>query len=67
MRTPTRSARSVSLRLAQLQRKPQRITITVSALTVDRLAARAMAEGRSLSNLAAFLLEIALALATGEG
>lgn len=67
MRTPTPRTAGVSVRLAQLQRKPQRITITVPAVTVERLASRAMAEGRSLSNLAAFLLEIALSPATGEG
>lgn len=53
--------RSLSVRVATAHRKPQRLTITVAAVTVDRLAARAAAEGRSLSNLAAFLLEVALA------
>lgn len=66
MRTPAPRTAALSVQLARLQRKPQRITITVPALTVDRLAARAMAEGRSLSNLAAFLLEIALTPTAGE-
>lgn len=60
MRTPTPRTAGVTVRLAQLQRKPQRITITVPAVTVEKLAGRAMAEGRSLSNLAAFLLETSL-------
>lgn len=60
MRTPAPRTAGVTVRLAQLQRKPQRITITVPAVTVEKLAGRAMAEGRSLSNLAAFLLETSL-------
>jgi len=50
----------MSVQLAQLQRKPQRLTITIAAVTNDRLISRAMTEGRSMSNLAAFLLEVAL-------
>jgi hypothetical protein len=44
-----------------LRRKPQRITITVSWAVLDRLQRRSDAEGRSLSNLAAHLLETATA------
>ena len=40
---------------------PKRITITVSAMTVKKLWKRSAEEGRSLSNLAAFLLEQAMA------
>ena len=36
---------------------PQRITITVPAMTLKKLLKRSLIEGRSLSNLAAFLLE----------
>jgi len=36
---------------------PQRITITVPAMTFKKLTKRSFVEGRSLSNLAAFLLE----------
>ena len=36
---------------------PKRITVTVSAMTVKKLWKRSLEEGRSLSNLAAFLLE----------
>ena len=36
---------------------PQRITITVPAMTLKKLVKRSLVEGRSLSNLAAFLLE----------
>lgn len=46
--------------LATLHRKPQRLTITVPAATFELLADRAALEGRSLSNLAAYLLETAL-------
>lgn len=41
-------------------RRPVRISVTVSQLVHDELVARSNAEGRSLSNLAAFLLESAL-------
>jgi hypothetical protein len=36
---------------------PKRITITLSAMTLKKLWKRSLEEGRSLSNLAAFLLE----------
>lgn len=36
---------------------PQRITITVPPMTLKKLLKRSLVEGRSLSNLAAFLLE----------
>ena len=39
---------------------PQRITITVPAATLKKLLKRSFVEGRSLSNLAAFLLEQSL-------
>lgn len=42
-------------------RKPKRISITVAQSVVDRLQERSDEEGRSTSNLAAFLLEAALA------
>lgn len=38
-------------------RKPQRLTITVSFQLYARLERRAVDEGRSLSNLCAYLLE----------
>lgn len=60
MRTPTPSA-GVSVRLAALQRKPDRISVVISATLSDRLRDRALVEGRSLSNLCAFLLEVAVA------
>jgi hypothetical protein len=61
MRTPTRSSGAASVRLAALQRKPQRVTITVPGALVDKLNNRATVEGRSLSNLCAYLLESAMA------
>jgi hypothetical protein len=39
---------------------PQRITITVPSMTLKKLLKRSQVEGRSLSNLAAFLLEQSL-------
>lgn len=66
MRTPAPRTAALSVQLARLQRKPQRLTITIAAVTAERLASRATLEGRSLSNLAAFLLEIALAPTAGE-
>ena len=41
-------------------RSPRRVTITLPLATFEALQVRADAEGRSLSNLAAFLLESAL-------
>jgi hypothetical protein len=39
----------------------KRITVTISAATSKKLTMRSLAEGRSLSNLAAYILEQALA------
>lgn len=48
--------------LAELAtRHPQRITITISWATREQLLERSDEQGRSLSNLAAFLLERSLA------
>lgn len=44
-------------RAAAARRHPQRITITISWATHEQLLARSDDQGRSLSNLAAFLLE----------
>lgn len=44
-------------RMSMLRRKPQRISITISQSTYDRLISRSDQEGRSVSNLAAYLLE----------
>jgi CopG-like RHH_1 or ribbon-helix-helix domain, RHH_5 len=41
-------------------RSPKRISITIAHQTYDNLITRSNAEGRSLSNLASFLLEDAL-------
>ena len=48
----------LSLRLAQ--RKPRRVSITVSQTVIDRLQSLSDEQGRSTSNLAAYLLETAL-------
>jgi len=47
-------------RRLDLFRKPRRITITVSQRTAELLVERSLREGRSLSNLAAVLLERAI-------
>jgi hypothetical protein len=41
-------------------RSSQRLTITVAYSTLDALVERSSSEGRSLSNLAAYLLESSL-------
>ena len=46
--------------LGPQQKAPKRITITVPFAILDQLVERSGYEGRSLSNLAAFLLEQAL-------
>lgn len=43
--------------LGPIGRHPQRISITLSWALHERLVKRSVQEGRSLSNLAAFLLE----------
>lgn len=47
-------------RLALLQRSPQRLSVTVSHHLYELLQNRSDDEGRSMSNLAAFLLEQSL-------
>ena len=46
-------------------RSSQRLTITVAHATLDALVERSNHEGRSLSNLAAYLLESSLASRSG--
>ncbi len=47
-------------RLRILQRQPRRISITLSFHVHEKLLKRSEEEGRSMSNLCAFLLEVAL-------
>jgi hypothetical protein len=47
-----------------MTRKPVRVTITVPYRVNEALAERSQVEGRSLSNLAAFLLEDRLTMET---
>jgi hypothetical protein len=47
-----------------MTRKPVRVAITVSYRVSEALAERSQVEGRSLSNLAAFLLEDRLTMET---
>jgi hypothetical protein len=49
------------MRLEIVSRKPQRVTITVNWQLHQRLVERADDEGRSLSNLMAHMLEVAMA------
>jgi len=51
---------SSTLRLKPVFRSPKRVTITLPNATFEELQSRADGEGRSLSNLAAFLLESSL-------
>jgi hypothetical protein len=45
---------------SQMFRKPVRVTITVNHATYTELEHRSTQQGRSISNLAAFLLEASL-------
>ncbi len=64
MKSITSPARtSTPLSTMPAMRRPQRICITVSFATYQSLQERSLREGRSLSNLAAFLLEKQLQLA----
>lgn len=51
-------------RMRVMQRQPRRISITLSYQVHEALLSRSEEEGRSLSNLCAFLLEEALRDAT---
>lgn len=68
MKTITSTARSnTPIATLPAMRRPQRICITVSFATYQSLQDRSLREGRSLSNLAAFLLEKQLQLPTESG
>ena len=55
-------------RLKALQRRPVRISITISHALYESLLRTSDEQGRSLSNLAAYLLETAnTASASGQG
>lgn len=43
----------------QMFRKPQRVSVTIPEAVYDYLVKRSADEGRSISNLAAYLLEMA--------
>jgi macrodomain Ter protein organizer (MatP/YcbG family) len=51
---------SATAALDRLKRSPQRVSVTLNAAIHQRLIHRADDEGRSLSNLIAFLLETAM-------
>jgi len=60
--TKTQTARedaALRERIARAKRRPLRISATISGALYERLQERATAEGRSISNLASFLLESA--------
>ena len=52
--------------LKRVSRKPKRITITVSHSVSEQLVCLSDDQGRSTSNLAAYLLEYALQVLEGE-
>jgi hypothetical protein len=54
-----REAADIRERIARAKRRPLRISTTISGALYERLQERATAEGRSISNLASFLLECA--------
>lgn len=58
---PIAAAATPGASLPPCRRSPQRITITISYATHQALLARSDEQGRSLSNLAAFLLERSIA------
>lgn len=60
MNTVNNSRNTTASGLPLLSRHPQRITISVSWVLHQRLVERSDHEGRSLSNLAAHLLESAM-------
>jgi hypothetical protein len=45
--------------LSTLQRRPRRISVTLNQATFERLQAMSDEQGRSLSNLCAYVLEAA--------
>jgi hypothetical protein len=55
--SPNMGAEQATSKLDRLRRKPMRVSVTLSWHLMQRLQARADEEGRSLSNLLAFLLE----------
>lgn len=60
MQTPLSPRRSTTIdRLSALQRKPRRISLTLNQATYERLQAMSDDQGRSLSNLCAYVLEAA--------
>ena len=54
------TAKRPNERLAPSFRSPRRVTVTLAQQTYEHLLQRSDCEGRSLSNLAAFLLELGL-------
>jgi hypothetical protein len=56
----TAAMNAYSLSSAPVFRVPHRLTITVPHSTYNQLVERSDAEGRSMSNLAAYLLESSL-------
>jgi hypothetical protein len=57
----TQHSRQASL-LTNLQKAPKRLTVTVPFAILHELIERSCYEGRSISNLAAFILEQGLML-----
>ncbi len=57
---PSPAERPAVAAVGVLQRRPQRVTLTINWRVRQRLQERADVEGRSLSNLMAYLLEQAL-------
>lgn len=60
MTHPFDGSRQSALHRSPVLRSPRRITITISNALHQALVQRSNAEGRSMSNLAAYLLELSL-------
>lgn len=60
-RSAAEPAATLRDRIARAKRRPVRISATISGAVYERLQERATVEGRSLSNLAAYLLEAGIA------
>jgi hypothetical protein len=65
-RLATNTSKAMTASLHLVTRRPKRITITVSYAVAEHLFTMSDEQGRSTSNLAAHLLEVALEAMHGE-
>jgi macrodomain Ter protein organizer (MatP/YcbG family) len=67
MLSPNNGDGGASPRLEVMQRKPKRISITLAFNAWHQLVNKSDYEGRSVSNLAAYLIETGLNIERGQG